>query len=234
MDGRGETKKLEIHVIRVARESGPLPAALRISRAPSMNVTFFKSASEFHTWLEANHDRSTELWVGFYKKDSGRAGITYAEAVDEALCFGWIDGLKKRVDAVSYMHRFTPRRPRSNWSLGNIRRVEKLTRLGRMTPAGLKAFAARDPRRSGVYSFENAARRLDAARERRFRANRTAWEFFRAQPPGYQRTATFWVMSAKREDTRWSRLSRLMNDSEKGLRLGIIAGTTKGTAPKKP
>ena len=162
-----------------------------------MKVIHFKSAAEFRQWLEANHDRVAELWVGFYKKNSGRTGITYGEAVDEALCFGWIDGLKKRVDELSYTHRFSPRKPRSIWSLINIRRAKELKKLGRMTPAGLKAFEARDPERSGMYSFENRPRKLDAAHERIFRADKKAWAFFQAQPPGYQRTACWWVMSAK-------------------------------------
>jgi uncharacterized protein YdeI (YjbR/CyaY-like superfamily) len=130
-----------------------------------------------------------ELWAGFFKKDSGKAGITYAEAVDEALCFGWIDGLKKRVDELSYTHRFTPRKPKSNWSRINIQHAERLKRAGRMTTTGLKTFAQRDPEKSGVYSFENAARELTPADKRRFKADRAAWEFFQRQPSGYQRTA---------------------------------------------
>ena len=110
-----------------------------------MKIKFFKSSSDFRQWLEANHARVRELWVGFFKKDSGKGGITYAEAVDEALCFGWIDGLKKRVDDLSYAHRFTPRKPKSNWSLTNIRHVERLKQSGRIASAGLKAYAARDP-----------------------------------------------------------------------------------------
>ncbi len=197
-----------------------------------MQIIYFESASAFRAWLAANHDRTAELWVGFYRKDSGKTGITYAEAVDEALCFGWIDGLKKRVNAESYTHRFTPRKPKSNWSLNNIRRAGELKCLGRMTPAGLKAFEARDPRRSGVYSFENTSRRFDFERKRKFRRNRRAWEFFRNQPPGYQRLAKFWVMSARREATRCRRLARLMDGSEKGLRLGLLTGTAKDTAAK--
>jgi uncharacterized protein YdeI (YjbR/CyaY-like superfamily) len=192
-----------------------------------MRVTFFKSSSAFREWLEDHHDTSLELWVGFYKKDSGKAGITYPGALDEALCFGWIDGIRRNVDALRYTIRFSPRRPRSIWSLVNTRRAEELNRLGRMTPAGRKAFAARDPKRSALYSFENAPRKLDAVCERKFRANRAAWEFFQAQPPGYQRVASFWVMSAKQEETRLRRLTRLMNDSEQGLRLAMLGGAAK-------
>lgn len=192
-----------------------------------MKVMFFKSSSEFRRWLEGNHALVTELWVGFYKKASGKTGITYAEAVDEALCFGWIDGVKKSVDAVSYTNRFTPRRSRSTWSLINTRRVEELKRLGRMMPAGFRAFQARDPRKSGIYSFENRPRKLDAVLERIFRANKDAWEFFRAQPPGYQRTASWWVMSAKKDETRLSRLARLIIDSENRRRLAVVSGASK-------
>lgn len=121
-----------------------------------MKLTYFPSAAEFRTWLEAHHERASELWVGFYKKASGRIGLTYGEAVEAALCFGWIDGIKKRVDDLSYCHRFTPRNPRSVWSKLNIERVRRLKRAGRMMPGGLKAFAARQAHRSGIYSFENA------------------------------------------------------------------------------
>ena len=193
----------------------------------AMKAKYFKSPAEFRQWLEANHDRVMKLWVGFYKKDSGRGGITYAEAVDEALCFGWIDGLKKRVDEWSYTHRFSPRKPRSIWSLINIRRAEELKKLGRMKPAGLKAVEARDPKRSGIYSFENRPRKLDAALEKKFRADKKAWTFFQAQPPGCQRVACWYVMSAKREETRMRRLARLVSDSGDGRRLATIAGEAK-------
>jgi len=184
-----------------------------------MKVIHFKTAAGFRRWLQKNHAATGELWAGFYKKHSGKTGISYAEAVDEALCFGWIDGLKKRVDEFSYAHRFTPRKPVSNWSLTNIQRVETLKELGRMMPAGLKAFAARDPKRCGVYSFENRPRKFSAHLEKRFQANRKAWTFFQSQPPGYQRLACWWVMGAKKEETRLRRLNRLVADSENGRRL---------------
>ena len=193
-----------------------------------MKVTFFKSASDFRQWLEVHHASVCELWVGFFKKDSGKAGLTYAEAVDEALCFGWIDGLKKRVDELSYTHRFTPRKPKSNWSRVNIQHVGRLKRAGRMTPAGLKAIAARDPARSGVYSFENAARELSPADQRRFKADRAAWEFFQQQPPGYRRTAIWRVVSAKMDETRARRLSQLIEESSNGRRLGLLTGSSDG------
>ncbi len=189
-----------------------------------MKPVYFKTAAEFRAWLAGHHGTATELWVGFYKKDSGLKGISYTEAVDEALCFGWIDGLKKRVDERSYTHRFSPRRARSVWSRANLRRFEALRKAGRVTPAGEQAFAVRDPKRSGLYSFENRPRRLDPSGESRFRANPKAWDFFRAQPPGYQRTAIWWAMSAKKEETRARRLTRLITDSDHGRRLAVVAG----------
>jgi uncharacterized protein YdeI (YjbR/CyaY-like superfamily) len=189
-----------------------------------VKIKFFKSASDFRQWLEANHAGVRELWVGLYKKDSGQVGLTYAEAVDEALCFGWIDGLKKRVDKLSYTHRFTPRKPRSIWSRINIQHVERLKKTGRMRPAGLKAYAARDPMKSGVYSFENAARKLALADERRFKADKTAWDFFQQQPPGYRRLSIWWVVSAKKEATRARRLAQLMEDSGNARRLAQATG----------
>jgi len=166
-----------------------------------MKIVFFKSPSEFRRWLKGNHDKTGELWVGFYKKDSGKPSITWPESVDEALCFGWIDGIRKSVDAISYTIRFTPRKPRSNWSAVNIRRVQELTRTGRMHAAGLKAFEARKEERSGIYSFEQKRPKLDAAYERKLQANKAAWKFFQAQAPWYHRTASWWVMSAKKEET---------------------------------
>ncbi len=189
-----------------------------------MKITYFKSAAAFRTWLEQHHATERELFVGFYKKASGRAGLTYAEAVDEALCFGWIDGVKRRVDQFSYQHRFTPRTAKSIWSRINIQHAERLIKIGRMTPTGRKAFAARDPKRSEVYSFENAPRQLPPAGERRFRADRTAWDFFQRQPPGYRRVATFWVVSAKKTETQTRRLEQLIADSRAGRRLKQLTG----------
>ena len=179
---------------------------------------FFATSADLRAWLEANHQRAEELWVGFYRRDSGRASITWPEAVDEALCFGWIDGIRKRVDEISYMNRLTPRRRTSTWSAVNIARVAELTKQKRMRPAGLAAFAHRDEARSGIYSYEQRkAAAFDAADEKRFRANANAWEFFHAQPAGYRQTATWWVLSAKREETRQKRLATLIEDSAAGL-----------------
>ncbi len=188
-----------------------------------MDVRHFKDAPAFRRWLERNHGREKEVWVGFYRKDSGRSGLTYKEALDQALCFGWIDGVRKKVDEASYAQRFSPRTARSTWSLVNIRRVGELTTMGLMAPPGIKAFEARDPARSGIYSFENRPQDLPAELERRFRKDRAAWAFFEAQPPGYRRTAIWFVMSAKKEETRLKRLAVLMDDSAHGRRLGMLA-----------
>lgn len=184
---------------------------------------FFTSRSEFRRWLEENHSRVTELWVGFYKKKSGLGGLTYAEAVQEALCFGWIDGVLKPVDATRYLQRFTPRRARSVWSNVNVAHVERLTAAGQMHPAGLAAFAARTEARTGIYSFE--ARNpypLSPDFEQRFRANAAAWTFFSAQAPWYRRAAIHKVMSPKQTDTRERWLARLIADSAAGRRLDAL------------
>jgi uncharacterized protein YdeI (YjbR/CyaY-like superfamily) len=180
---------------------------------------FFETPAELRRWLERNHDKAAELLVGFYKKDSGRRSITWPESVDEALCFGWIDGVRKRIDDVSYTIRFTPRKRGSNWSAVNIRRVGELTKLGLMQPAGLKAFEARTAEKSAIYAYENAPKELPAAEEKKFRANRKAWTYFNAQAPSYRRVAIYWVMSAKREETRARRLALLIDDSGQERRL---------------
>jgi uncharacterized protein YdeI (YjbR/CyaY-like superfamily) len=190
---------------------------------------FFRSPAEFRKWLEKNHDRESELLVGFYKKSSGKRGITYEEALDEALCFGWIDGVRRSVDDERSTIRFTPRRQRSNWSLKNIRRVNELTKLGRMAPPGIAAFERRDPSEAGTYSFEQANPRLDQGLERRFRRNRGAWQFWEAQPPGYRKAATWWVVSAKREETRLRRLQTLIEDSANGRRLAQVTSPARRT-----
>jgi uncharacterized protein YdeI (YjbR/CyaY-like superfamily) len=182
-----------------------------------MNPTFFATPAELRAWLEEHHGDTAELWVGFHKKGSGRPSITWPEAVDEALCFGWIDGVRKRVDESSYAIRFTPRKPRSTWSAVNIARVEELTSQGRMRPEGQRAFERRSEDNSAIYSYEQRhAARLEDAQEQRFRANQRAWEFFQAQPAWYRRTAIWWVVSAKQEATRQRRLATLIDHSEQG------------------
>jgi uncharacterized protein YdeI (YjbR/CyaY-like superfamily) len=193
-----------------------------------MNPVFFATPSQFREWLEEHHDSASELWVGFYKKGSGKRSITWPEAVDEALCFGWIDSVRKSIDDESYTNRFTPRKPRSTWSAVNIKRVGELTAMGLMRPAGLKAFEARSEEKSGIYAYEqrdNAA--LSEEYERQFRANEKAWEFFQAQPAWYRKTATWWVISAKREETRLKRLAMLIEDSAEGRTIGPLTRNTK-------
>jgi len=187
------------------------------------DVHFFATPEKWRRWLEKNHARADEVWLGMHRKGSGTPSITWPEAVDEALCFGWIDGIRKSIDGTRYKNRFTPRKKTSNWSQVNIARVTALTKEGRMAPAGLAAFEARDPRRSGVYSFEQRENpTLGAAFEKQFRANRKAWEWFQAQAPYYRRLATFWVVSAKQEATRERRLATLIADSAAGRRIGPL------------
>lgn len=190
--------------------------------------TFFATPAEFRAWLEAQHDRTPELWVGFYKVGSGRPSITWPEAVDEALCFGWIDGVRKGIDDVSYTIRFTPRKPRSIWSATNIKRAEDLTSLRLMRPAGRKAFAERTEEKSAIYAYEQRnAPTLDEAYERQFQANEQAWSFFQAQAAWYRRTAVWWVISAKKEETRRKRLAALIADSEHGRTIPSLTRRTK-------
>ena len=177
---------------------------------------FFATLAAWRDWLEKHHDQHTELLVGFYKKDSGKPSITWPESVDGALCFGWIDGVRRRIDELSYTIRFTPRRPVSTWSAVNIRRVEELIKQGLMHPAGMKMFEARREERSRIYSFEQERVGFESGPERQFKANRIAWKFFQSQNPSYRRVATWWVVSAKREETRQRRLAALIEFSERG------------------
>ena len=190
-----------------------------------MKPRFFATPEEFRAWLEEHHEKAEELVVGYHKKSTGRPSITWPQSVDEALCCGWIDGVRHSLSrpAGAYSIRFTPRKPTSIWSAVNVARVAELTKSGRMRPAGLAAFARRTPERTGIYSFE----RLEAARftkeqERELRANRKAAAFFDAQPPGYRKLATHYVVSAKQEATRERRLRRLIADSAAGRRIGIL------------
>jgi uncharacterized protein YdeI (YjbR/CyaY-like superfamily) len=181
---------------------------------------FFATPQEFRAWLEEHHATAPEVLVGYYKKHTGRPTMTWTQSVREALCFGWIDGIRRSLGDESSTIRFTPRRPNSNWSALNLRHVEELIREGRMTPAGLAAYEARKPERTGVYSYEQRhLARLEPEHEERFRADPKAWEFFEAQPPGYRQTAIYWVVSAKREETRSRRLDTLIGDSAAGRRL---------------
>lgn len=188
-----------------------------------MDPTFFATPDDFRRWLEEHHETASELWVGLWKKGTGKPSLTWDESVDEALSFGWIDGVRKSVDHEGYAIRFTPRKPGSIWSAKNSRRMEELIAAGRVQPAGMRAYEARDPERSALYSFDRRTEaRFDPGLEARFRENPAAWEFFQAQPPGYRRTATHWVTSAKREETRSRRLDTLIEDSAAGRRIGLL------------
>jgi uncharacterized protein YdeI (YjbR/CyaY-like superfamily) len=181
---------------------------------------FFARPADFRRWLAAHHGKESALRVGFHKLGSGRPSLTWPESVDEALCFGWIDGVRKRIDDVSYTIRFTPRKPTSIWSAINIRRMAELIAEGRVEPSGLAAFEKRSEKKSAIYSYEQReAAAFDANFERRFRARKSAWTFFQAQPPGYRQLATYWVMTAKREETREKRLEKLIESSEAGKRI---------------
>jgi uncharacterized protein YdeI (YjbR/CyaY-like superfamily) len=194
-----------------------------------MKAVFFATPAEYRSWLEDHHDNTAELWVGFYKITSGRPSITWPEAVDEALCFGWIDGQRRGIDRLSYTIRFTPRKPGGIWSSVNIKRVKELTARGVMSPAGHQAFEARNPGRSGIYSYEQRkAAELDPAAERQFRASKKAWGFFQKQPPSYRKAAIWWVVSAKRAETRVKRLSELIRDSEQSR---TVRPLTRRTGP---
>lgn len=197
-----------------------------------MEPKFFPTPADWRNWLEENHAREKELLVGFYKRESGRPSITWPESVDAALCFGWIDGVRRRIDDISYSIRFTPRQPKSYWSIVNTKRVGELTALKLMEPAGIKAFEARRGERSGVYSFEQKEIAFSSEQEKTFRSERAAWKFFQAQPPWYKRTATWWVISAKREDTKAKRLSTLITDSAAGRTIGPL--TRKPTSKALP
>src|SRR5438270_8918461 len=167
-----------------------------------MNPNFFKTPSDFRKWLAANHAKSRELWVGFYKKNSGKLSITWPESVDEALCFGWIDGIRKNIDEESYMIRFSPRKPGSIWSAVNIRNADRLIKEGRMEPAGLKAYEARKENRSGIYSYEQLSPELVEPYLGKLKRNRKARGFFQAQPPGYRKTMNCRLVRAKKEEMR--------------------------------
>ncbi|MGN6184064.1 MAG: YdeI/OmpD-associated family protein [Thermoanaerobaculia bacterium] len=183
-----------------------------------MKPTFFATPADFRNWLEKHHRDTAELLVGFHRKGSGLPSITWPESVDQALCFGWIDGVRKGLDADSYTIRFTPRKAKSKWSAVNIRRAKELQAQGLMTEAGLAEFAKADAQQAN-YSYEQRREGLPADLEKEFRRHAKAWKFFIAQPPGYQRTLAFWVSSAKREETRLSRLAKLIEFSDRGERM---------------
>ncbi|MFY9150991.1 MAG: YdeI/OmpD-associated family protein [Prolixibacteraceae bacterium] len=180
---------------------------------------YFSGTAEFRKWLEENHQSESELLVGYYKVHTKKPSMSWSESVDEAICFGWIDGIRRSVDDESYTIRFTPRNPKSNWSAVNIKKVEKLIHQNRMAPAGIKAFEKRTEDRSVIYSYENRPEKLDPDMETRFQQNKQAWDFFNAQAPSYKKTIIYWILSAKQESTRLSRLDKLIQASKTGNRI---------------
>jgi uncharacterized protein YdeI (YjbR/CyaY-like superfamily) len=183
-----------------------------------MEPIFFRNTVEFRKWLEENHDKEKEVLVGFYKVGTGKLSMNWPDSVDEALCFGWIDGIRKSLDEESYCIRFTPRNPKSKWSTVNIKKVQEMIRQGKMTPAGLAAYEKRETNPT-VYSYENKPERFSPDLEERFRENASSWDFFSRQAPSYKKTVMLWVMSAKQEATRFSRLEKLITASEKSQRM---------------
>ena len=192
-----------------------------------MKPIFFATPGEWRAWLNENHADEDEVLVGFHKKASRLPSMTWSESVDQALCFGWIDGVRRGIDETSYSIRFTPRRARSIWSDVNIKKVERLSEQGLMHPSGLAAFEKRSEERSKIYSYERANAKLDDASVKKFRANEKAWVFWESQPPGYRRTATWWVISAKRDVTRGRRLAALIEVSADGRRIDQLSPPTK-------
>jgi uncharacterized protein YdeI (YjbR/CyaY-like superfamily) len=184
---------------------------------------FFAAPSEFRSWLEKHHAEVQELWVGFHKRGTGNPSLTWPESVDCALCFGWIDGIRKSLGETSYMIRFTPRKPTSTWSSINVKRVAALEKMGLMQPSGRKAFQERKNDKSGIYSYEQRrTATLSPAQEKEFRSKKAAWQYFQSQPPWYRRTATFWVASAKKEETRQRRFAALIESSRRQRRIGPL------------
>ena len=184
-----------------------------------MTPTFFRAPADLRKWFRKNHATATELWIGFYKVGRGKPSVTWPESVDEALCCGWIDGIRKTIDEDSYKIRFTPRRPRSVWSAVNIKRVKVLSDEKRMLPAGRKAFEARRENRSGIYSYEQRPQDLPQPYLGEMKRNKAAWAFFAAQPPSYRKVMTWFILSAKREETRLQRLEKLIRVSATGKRM---------------
>lgn len=180
---------------------------------------YFNDQNEFREWLEKNHNKASVIIAGYYKVGTGKPSMTWSESVDQAICFGWIDGIRRSVDKERYTIRFTPRRTASVWSNVNIRKVEELKKKGLMKKQGLEVYNNRKETKSGIYSFENEIPKLDDKYERIFKASKTAWDFFVKQAPSYQKTRAHWIMSAKQEATRFSRLNKLIKASEEHNRL---------------
>lgn len=207
-----------------------LPVPPNTRKISIMNAVHFASPGEFRAWLEKHGGTASELILGFWRKDSGRGGLTYSEALDTVLCFGWIDGVRSTVDNLSYTIRFTPRKTRSYWSTVNLKRAEALIRLKQMAPSGLAAYEARDPTNKRKASFEQKSVVLPPTLEKRLRSHAQAWAFFAQQPPYYRKVATWWVISAKREETQFRRLDLLIADSAAGRRLAMLTPKAKREA----
>jgi len=184
-----------------------------------VKIWFFRTPAELRAWFDTHHATERELWVGFHKRATGKTSVSWSESVDEALCVGWIDGIRKRIDADTYKIRFTPRKPTSTWSKINIDKVAALKKAGRMRPAGLKAHGARRPNKVGIYSYEQRTPDLDEPYRTLLRRNKAAWTFFEAQPPSYKKMIGWYIHSAKREETRLARLRKLEAASARGKRL---------------
>lgn len=187
-----------------------------------VNIKFFKTQDAFRKWLEKNHAQKGELWMGYYKKGSGKKSITYKEALEEVLCFGWIDGISRGIDEEKYCQRYTPRRKGSIWSAVNINKAEELIKNGKMHESGLHVYRNRDLKKAGLYSNEQKEIKFPPDFLKKLKTNKKAWEYFSTMPPGYRRTATWWVISAKQEETRRRRLDTLIADSPAGRKIGPL------------
>jgi len=190
-----------------------------------VKAIFFQTPSAFRTWLEQHHAKADAVWVGYYKSDSGKTGITWPESVDEALCYGWIDGIRQGIDALSYRIRFTPRRTGSIWSSVNIKRAQTLIEQRRMRPVGLKTYEVRKENKTGIYSYEQRSVNLPEPYNALLKKNEKAWSFFQTQPASYRKAISWWIVSAKKEETRLKRLEKLIAHSSQGQRLPEFTST---------
>ena len=194
---------MQIDILHILKDNQTIP-------------TFFAKQADFRKWLQKNHKKETELLVGFYKVDSGKPSMTWSQSVDEALCFGWIDGVRKSINKDSYQIRFTQRKPTSIWSANNIRKIESLTKQKLMQPAGLASFEKRVESKSKMYSYEKEEEELTPNFKKQFKANKKAWDYFQSLAPSYRKVSTHWVMSAKQGPTQIKRLNQLISDSAAG------------------
>jgi uncharacterized protein YdeI (YjbR/CyaY-like superfamily) len=206
---------------------------IRLLMPTPQNVIFFESPAHLRAWFEANHESATELWVGQHRKQSGRPSVTWPEVVDQCLCFGWIDSVRYSLDKESFAQRLTPRRKGSNWSTVNIKRFGELDKAGLARPKGKAAFASREDVRSAIYSYENRERGLDKEMEAAFRKHSAGWKFFESQAPWYRRTAAYWVVSAKREETRTKRLQALIDHSTRGEKIPPLRARPSPHSPAR-